>query len=96
MRKLKLLSSFWQMFRLMWMKFNIQPGLVDFLKVILNCFCTINLQGREPHLVDATKYTFNICFCLHANELISFKLGRMTDMTILCSLIAVSMTLTSN
>ena len=61
-----------------------------FVKPVQNWFCTINSQGREPHLFNFYKISFNIDLCFDASMPVLFKLG----MTKLTNLISVCMTLT--
>ena len=59
------------------------------LKLMLNLFCTSNIQGRELCLCDFIKYIFNTGLRLDTFESIFFNLGMMLDTTKLYSLISV-------
>ena len=63
------------------MKFGLLPQPVGLLKLMLNLFHVMNVQGRELYLRGFVKYIFNSGFHLDAYELISFKLDLMIDTT---------------
>ena len=46
-----------------WDKFSMLPQPVGLLKLMLNLFCTSNIQGRELCQHDFVKYTFNFVMC---------------------------------
>ena len=75
------------------MKCSVLPQPVDLLKLVLNLFCTSNMQGRELCWHDFMKYVFNIVMCQDTWLLIWFKFGVMLNITKLYSLILVWMTL---
>ena len=75
-----------------WIEFSMPTWPVGLLKLMLNSFCTSNIQGRVS---DFVKYAFNIGLRSDAYELISFKLDIMLDITKLSTLIPVWMRLTS-
>ena len=59
---------------------------------MLNLFCTITIQEREPCWHDSMNYMFSIIMCQGTCEPICFKHGMMLNTTN-CSLIPVWMTL---
>ena len=66
---------------------------VGLLKLMLNLFCTSNIQEKELCWRDFIKYMINIVVCRDACEPICFKLDVMLGMTKLYNLIPVWMTL---
>ena len=64
-----------------------------FVLVQANVPPMINSQGRELCSGNVFKTMFNIGMSLHAYEFISFKPGMITDMTNICILTPVLMTL---
>ena len=63
------------------------------VQVHANFVCMISIQGRELNFGVCKMYMFKIGWCLDAYEPISFKFGIMIDITELCILISVWMTL---
>ena len=51
-----------------WVKFNVLPWPAGLLKSMLNLFCVVNVEGREPRTGDNINYTLNIAhiyiYCL--------------------------------
>ena len=81
-------------FQLIWMKIS-SVSTFGLLKLMLNVFGTINIQGRDLCLCNSVsiKYTFAICLYRDTCEPICFKLNMLLDMTTPYSLIPVWMTL---
>ena len=64
MRKQKLLISFCRKIsQFVWMKICAVFEPVSLLKLIVNLFCTISIQGREPFLGGFVKCALNTCCC---------------------------------
>ena len=82
-----------EMLLLIWMKFGVLPQPFGLLKLMLNIFCTNNIQGRELCCCNCVKYTFHIILCQDTCEAICFKLDIMLNVTTLYSVIPVWMTL---
>ena len=59
------------------MKFSILPQSLGSLKLLLNLFSRIDIQGRELYICDFAKYALNMGLCLGVYEPFSFKLGMM-------------------
>ena len=78
---------FLQISQSIWVKFSMLPQSVGLLKLMLNTFHVISIQGRELYLHDCVKYIFNIGLCSDSFEPISFTLSMMIDTTKLCILI---------
>ena len=68
------------------------PQPVGLFKLMLNWFCTSDIQGRELCWHDFMKCTFNIILCQDTCESICYKLGMRLNATKLYSLIPVWMT----
>ena len=58
------------------MKFSMLPQPVGLLKLMLNLFFIIDIQGRELCWHDFMKYPYNIVLCQDTCELICFKLAQ--------------------
>ena len=84
-----LVSIFWEILPSIWLKFSIQPQPNGLLKLVVNLFCTSNIQGRDLCLHDFIKYAINIVHCWDTCKPIYFKLGMMLHTTKLYSLISV-------
>ena len=63
---------FSEILQLFWMKFTVLPQPVGLLKLMLNLFCTSNMQGRERCWRYQVKYLINIVLRLDTCEPISF------------------------
>ena len=67
-------SKFSRILLSIWMKFSMLPRPIGLLKLMLNLFCTHNIQGRELCSYDCIKYMFYIVLRQDTCELICFKL----------------------
>ena len=74
-------------------KFSLLPQPAGLLKLMLNLFCTITIQGRELCWCDFMKYMFNSVMCQDICEPICVILGMLLNTTKLYCLIPVWMTL---
>ena len=63
------------------LKFGMLSWPASLFEIMLSSFGMINIHGREFHLGDFMKNSFNIGLCSDTYELISFKFGVMVDMT---------------
>ena len=86
-RNWKLVSIFFKILHLIRMKFSMWPQPLSLLKLMLNLFCTKNVQGRKLCWCDFYKITTVLCW--HTCELICFKLRMVLSISILYSLISV-------
>ena len=75
------------MLPLIWMKFCMLTQPVGLLELLLNLFCTDDIQGRELDWRDFIKHTINIALSWDSCEPICFKFEMMLDTTSLYSLI---------